>query len=257
MASRRRADEPTMEKTSFHLDTFNGSAKNSKFWLLKFEKVAKLKKWSNEDKAVHLCLLLVGEAEAWYHTLTENVQDDFDLLKASFEARFLPTESDRNARYEEFIGLAQTTSESSNTYLENVVRMGRELGKSEQEIMDKSIHGLLFTTRNFVISKEPKCMEDVKKYAKLGQSVGISNSEADTVSAVNYKRQSEDQRRPETTTKRWKQTAGSGFRESCKHCGGEYPHDPFKCRHRHTVCYQCNHRGHIARVCPMQNQYGS
>lgn len=74
-----------MDKSSFNLCSFNGSVKISKFWLSKFEKVAKLRKWSNEEKAVHLCLLLTEEAEAWYHTLTENVQDDYELLKASFE----------------------------------------------------------------------------------------------------------------------------------------------------------------------------
>lgn len=253
MASRRRAEDSNMERTSFHLNNFDGSSKTAKFWISKFEKVAKLKKWSSEEKAVHLCLLLVGEAEAWFHTLPDNVQDDYDLLKASFEVRFLPTETDRNSRYQEFIGLLQSPSESSDTYLENVVRMGRELGKSEQEIMDKSVQGLMFNTRNFVIAKEPKTLEDVKKFAKLGHSVGVSNS--DSVSAMDYNRRPDHQNGPERRAKTWNQDEshrGPRFRETCRHCAGEFPHDQFKCRHRLAICYTCSKKGHISRACPRQ-----
>lgn len=136
------------------------------------------------------------------------------------------------------------------------MRMGRDLGKSEQEIMDKSIQGLMFNTRNFVISKEPKNMNDVKKYAKLGQSVGVTNTES--VSAMEYKSQPTYQYGREKTAKKWKRGADSRVRELCLHCAGEYPHDQYTCRHRHAICYHCNGRGHIVRACPSkQGQYGS
>lgn len=253
MASRRKAEETNMDKTSFNLNNFDGSRKTSKFWLSKFEKVSKLKKWSSEEKAVHMCLLFVGEAELWFHTVTENIQDDYELLKESFKSRFLPTESDRNARYQEFIGLTQAVSESSDTYLEMVVRMGRELEKSDQEIMDKSIQGLMFNTRNFVISKEPKTMEDVKKYAKLGQLVGVSNGES--VNSMDYHRRTDRQPGPQRRANNWSREQchpSTKLKEPCRHCAGEYSHDPYNCRHRFALCYKCSQKGHIARACPRQ-----
>ena len=67
------------------IPTFCGSqGESAKFWLAKFEQVMKLRKVSNEDKTIQLFLLLEGQAEMWYHTLSEDIQGTYNNLRTAF-----------------------------------------------------------------------------------------------------------------------------------------------------------------------------
>ena len=120
------------------IPTFCGSqGESAKFWLAKFEQVMKLRKVSNEDKTIQLFLLLEGQAEMWYHTLSEDIQGTYNNLRAAFVERFLPSESDRIRDISKFRALCQLREESTDDYIEKVIRMGRDLEKSEREIVDQ------------------------------------------------------------------------------------------------------------------------
>ena len=142
---------------------------SAKFWLEKFNKAGTLKKWSEDEKCIHFCFALGNHAEYWYSSLTEEIKNNFDQLQGNFLARF-ESSTDRVFCYSEFLDLTQG-SDSVDSYIEKVLKCGRKLKKNDRELMDKIIHGLNKEVRNFVIMKEAKTLEQVTKYARMGQSL--------------------------------------------------------------------------------------
>lgn len=206
------------------IPTFCGSqGESAKFWLAKFEQVMKLRKVSNEDKTIQLFLLLEGQAEMWYHTLSEDIQGTYNNLRAAFVERFLPSESDRIRDISKFRALCQLREESTDDYIEKVIRMGRDLEKSEREIVDQIFQGLKPAIMKFVAQKEAKTLSEVRKFARMGQSL-----EKDvTLVELNH-----IQGQRGTT-----QTGKCEFQYSDKK------------RYQNRRCYICNGLSHIARDC--------
>ena len=144
------------------IPTFSGTVgESAKFWLLKFEQVMKLRKVRNEDRC---------QAEMLYHTLTEAVQGNYGLLTKAFRDRFLPSELDRVVNVSRFRGLVQRKGESTDNYIEKVIRAGNDIKKSEQEIVDQINQGLDHSIMKSVVQKEAKTLSEVCKFARMGQS---------------------------------------------------------------------------------------
>lgn len=235
-----------------------------KFWLEKFDKAGTLKKWSEEEKCIHFCFALGNHAEDWYTSLTEEVKNDFGSLKAKFLERF-DNNVDRVYSYSVFLELSQG-SDSVDSFIEKVLKCGRTLKKSEAEMMDKIIHGLNKEIKNFVIMKEAKSLEDVTKYARMGQS--ITKSENSQVCSVMSEKKNSDfhrqgnhsdrsqyypQRRPFLADRGQRQDnfrdqrQRRPFQEMCEHCG-KCNHISSACKFKNAKCFKCNQYGHIARV---------
>ena len=246
---------------------------SAKFWLEKFNKAGTLKKWNDDEKCIHFCFALGNHAEDWYTSLTEEVKNDYDKLQGSFLARF-ESSADRVHSYSEFLDISQG-SDSVDTYIEKVLKCGRKLKKNDRELMDKIIHGLNKEVRNFVIMKEAKTLEQVTKYARMGQSLTSSESSSlcgvhsnvhskghsrDTSYQGDSNRSHYEQRRP-TSDSRVSTPAGRDdrrhyqgrrpqrrpFQDTCEHCG-RCSHISSACKFKNAKCYQCNEYGHLARM---------
>ena len=205
------------------IPTFSGTVgESAKFWLAKFEQVMKLKKVKNEDKCVQLFLLLEGQAELWYHTLSDEIQGDYKSFTKAFTDRFLPSEVDRVVNVRRFRGLMQLAGESTDDYIEKVIRAGNDIKKSEQEMMDQIYQGLDPSIMKFVAKKEAKTLNEVRKYARMGQSfVKEVNS-----SVMEVKVQGKD-----------KQTGKCDFQSF------------EKSRYQVKRCFICHRKSHLARDC--------
>lgn len=94
----------TRKKTGSHEREFikisiprfsGGSAQEWLQWIQQFEHVSKMKKWSSEEKAQHLCLVLDDEAlDAWVDTSgSEDMadQDTFDDAYQKWGHMFVPS----------------------------------------------------------------------------------------------------------------------------------------------------------------------
>ena len=183
----------------------------------------KLKKVKNEDKCVQFFLLLEGQAELWYHTLSEDNQGDYKNLTQSFRDRFLPSKLDRVVNVRRFRGLMQLAGESTDDYVEKVIRAGNDIKKSKQEMMDQIYQGLDPSIMKFVAQKEAKTLSEVRKYyARMGQSfVKDVNS---NVMEVQFQGQDT-------------QTGKCDF-QSFEKSGYQVKR-----------CFICHHRSHLARDC--------
>ena len=209
------------------IPAFSGNkGESAKFWLAKFEQVMKLKKVNNEEKTIQLFLLLEGQAEMWYHTLGDDIQGNYKNLRTAFVERFLPSDSDRIANVSHFRGLVQMAQESTDDYIEKVIRLGQDLEKSEQEIIDQVYQGLNPAIMKFVITKEPKTLADVKRFSRMGQSLEKDT----TVIGVN-----------EVQGRRWNRQTGK--------CDFQFTHSNEKSRYQNKRCYICNRTSHLARDC--------
>lgn len=210
--------------SSIKLPTFDGKkGESAKFWLAKFEQVMKLKKVNNEDKTIQLFLLLEGQAEIWYHTLAETSQGTYKSLKEAFVERFFPSESDRIRDVSRFRGLVQARDEPTDNYIEKVIQLGRELEKTDQEMIDQVYQGLNPVIMRFVAQKEPQDLSEVKKFARMGQSL---EKDVPTVE-VNKVR------------------GGQAETETRGKCDFQYQKNGYQNRR----CYICYKKSHVARDC--------
>ena len=214
------------------IPTFSGiRGESAKFWLAKFEQVMKLKKVNDEDKTIQFFLLLEGQAEIWYHTLPDDTQGNYQKLKETFEERFLPGASDRVANVSSFRGLVQQRGETTDDYIEKVIRMGQDINKGEQEIIDQIYQGLHPVIMKFVAQKEAKTLSDVRKFARMGQS--LEGSAISSEMEIN------------------KLQGQVTFRQNGK-CDFQISE---KNRYQNRRCYTCNRKSHLAHDCWFKNNH--
>ena len=242
--SGRKCSEITVERSAINknmassensnsgikIPTFSGiRGESAKFWLAKFEQVMKLKKVNDEDKTIQLFLLLEGQAEIWYHTLPDDTLGNYQKLKETFEERFLPGASDRVANVSSLRGLVQQRGETTDDYIEKAIRMGQDINKGEQEIIDQIYQGLHPVIMKFVAQKEAKTLSDVRKFARMGQS--LEGSVISSEMEINKLQGQET----------YRQNGKCDFQISEKN------------RYQNRRCYICNRKSHLARDCWFKN----
>ena len=152
--------------TSVPVPEFDGhktGEDNAKLWLGRFEKVARVRKWKDDEKCLQFSLLLTDAAEKWFYSLEQEHQDNYEDLSSQFRERFFPTELDRPRRVKEFLNSMQG-KESVQEYVESIQARGRSLQKSALEIQDVVVNGLRQEIRNFVLTKEAKSLEEIVKF---------------------------------------------------------------------------------------------
>ncbi|XP_033729817.1 uncharacterized protein LOC117319013 [Pecten maximus] len=249
----------TKDQSTPVLEKFDGHS-NAKIWFGKFEKISRIKKWKDEEKAVQLCLYLKGTAEQWLYTLDEAVQDNYELLGNKFKERFFPKEAERPMKVQRFLSLKQE-GQDVVAYVDLVQALGKDLQRKEEEILDIVINGLDDHVKAFVLGKEARTIEDVIKYGTMAGALSsqcYKKEDAGTIEALKQElaalRQEHelnkkllDGLKPVNSVQRDRKQ-DSKEREQCCHCG-EYWHVAKRCRFQNAVCYNCGRKGHIKAIC--------
>ena len=124
-----------------------------------FDRYAKGKAWDGPKKLGQMNFMLQADAGKWLDGLPDGNKDTFDNFKAAFEKEYYPTETERWERVSKYEALRQK-GHGLDKYLSSVRYLGRKLGKSEKEVMDKLISGLRPQVKGHVIAKNPKNMQD-------------------------------------------------------------------------------------------------
>ncbi|XP_053372879.1 uncharacterized protein LOC128546409 [Mercenaria mercenaria] len=201
-----------------------------------------------------MCLALPKGAETWYMNLTAEVKNDFEKLKQAFTRRYANLDS-RTSLYTRYINSKQG-SRTVQDYVESVTSLGRDLGKSESDILDKVIHGLRMDIQKFVVLKEVKTLDELLKSAKMSES---SENEDKTLRdsdqanhnvRVNRTRESRQPYRRDNQNPQYRRRFHEREkldRQKCRHCG-RCGHLSLRCRFKNARCYKCNQIGHIARA---------
>ena len=185
-----------------------------------------MKRVNNEEKTIQLFLLLDGQAEMWYLSLSKDTQGNYENLRAAFVARFLPCEADRIVNVTRFRGLKQMKEESSDDFIEKVIRMGGDLQKSEQEIIHQVYQGLTPGIMKLVAQKAAKTLDDVRRFARLVQLLEIETDEKEMCRIQEQREKAQNGK-----------------------CDFQYANSSERNRYQSKRCYICSHKSHLARDC--------
>lgn len=222
---------------------------NPAFFLAKFNKIADINKWNEEQRCLQFCLAIPKEGESWFMSLKEDTRDNYELLKDAFMLRFEEQES-KLSLYDKFVSGRQD-KQNIVTYVEKVQAIGQRLGRSDKEVFDQIVHGLDDDVKKLVFLKDVTNVAELVKLAKMAE--GSKASVNQTTAFIEYNsrgtgRQAKPMFRQAYDTPGRRQPHG-GRRQAgrCEHCG-MYNHLSIDCKHKGARCFKCNRIGHIART---------
>ena len=147
---------------------FSGtSAESCISWLRKLNTYFKLMKIDSLDaKKQTFALLLIGSADNWM-SRSNFEGKTWEEVEKAFKAQFTPSEW---VGQQDLLSRQQGPYESVETYIEAVLSLGNRISADTTMLKQAIVQGLDKDLRAFVISQSPKDLEDVIKYAKLGET---------------------------------------------------------------------------------------
>lgn len=155
-------------------EPFKGnSSDDAGLWLRRFEIYVQLKGWGPLKALTAFPMFLRDGAAIWYDSLDSTHKLTFDKLKEAFSARFEPHESMRWIRLDEFNARTQKSGETVEAYLQDMLKRGHDLEKSEAEIMETVVRGFLPKISLYVKEKAPTTMTEALNYARVAQSFRV------------------------------------------------------------------------------------
>lgn len=110
-------------------------------FLDKFDGWAELKNYDNARRLRLFPRLLESVAKNWFEDLEEDVQDNWDQLRAAFEGKFNAPDA-KMSRYRQLRQRRQKKDESVEEYIKSMQKLGSSLGKAEQDLIYSIIEGL-------------------------------------------------------------------------------------------------------------------
>ena len=174
-ATNTRSSEETMAAAAVnlnrHLDAFDGTG-DADIWLKKFKRFCEVQKLKDEDIVKILPLYFSGPAEVWFMGLTDeeaNNNELFDKFKERFQTTI--TGSLRTLKTETFQNCRMAPSEDVETYIDRLSRLGQQLSKSKEDILDQAQLGLLDTLKNYVMGRDPSSIHEVVKYSRMARAI--------------------------------------------------------------------------------------
>lgn len=139
-------------------------------WLDEFDRIARLNGWSLTDKINALPLYLDGVAKTWFLNLPAETQNNYDLFKEVFLARF-DSEEVQLYLWPQLRDRKQKAMESVDHYASDIQKYSKRLHLSEIDAMRHFIDGLLPDLQNFVLLKQPTSLAAAAAEARLKQVV--------------------------------------------------------------------------------------
>ena len=163
------------------LPKFSGEG-DARLWLSRFDQLAQLYNWyelkedgqyKHDNRAQYFPLFLAfgSAAETWFSTLDQDTKNSFDEIAAAFEKRFFLAEGARVGQVHNFYNRKFLPAEKIEDYIDEMRRRADQLGKSKQDTQDAIVMGLPPNVKQFIISKEPKNMDELSKYARMALAI--------------------------------------------------------------------------------------
>lgn len=159
-----------------NIPTFSGeSSENGEMFLRRFETYASLKGFTNEKKLYAFELSLHGKAAGWHFCLAN--KSDWAVVSKKFKEKFGYGSSGDEINWEaesKLYALAQGPNERAGDFFVRVSTVAGAMKKPDVEQVRIVVRGLESNVRAFVLSKEPKNMEEVEGFIKLYESISTT-----------------------------------------------------------------------------------
>ncbi|XP_033739209.1 uncharacterized protein LOC117326561 [Pecten maximus] len=238
------------------IQPFNGqSSADAKMWIARFELFVKTKGFNaNKAKSV-LPLMLKDGALRWYMSLPDEIKDDYDSLTDAFMQRYGPDENTKWQRTAQLYQTKQSPGQTVEDFITLVTSKGQDVGLSEEQTQQVIINGLKANIRQFVLQNNPQNMEDLRRWAKLGELTCSDENEQhhEVVAAITRLEEQLQALSVQAAQGAWNNNKGSqNQRQSqrkCGFCGRDWHEQLTNCPARGKTCAKCKKQNHFARVC--------
>ena len=135
-------------------------------WMSKFTRFSQLQGWNETRQLALMPLLLKDKALIWFDSLADEQKQTFEVFKANLFKCYRPHEATRWLRLRQFADRKQQPHESVEDYFQAMTRQGRQLGKTTIDIMETIVAGLLPAISRFVMTRNPKTIDEALDFAR-------------------------------------------------------------------------------------------
>ncbi|XP_067685860.1 uncharacterized protein [Haliotis asinina] len=166
--------EFTMGDSTLMPEHFTGKdSSHAEEWLDRFLHFANFKQWNHAQKIQVFPLFSKDSAYLWYKDVLQTSDNEFilfDDVQKLFKDKYVhPT--DRWSLLEKFGSRKLLPTETIDVYLAELTETASLLGKTETDILDAFVRGLDDSTRQHVLMKQPKTLNDAVSFARLARSI--------------------------------------------------------------------------------------
>ena len=179
---------------------FRGTEKeDAKIWWTNFRKYATLKGWDDKT-ALATCSLFFRDAAAiWFDSLDKNKKKTLKALHDAFAKRYYLDDALKWVCLDKFNSREQKTSESAADFAQEMMKLGRDLKKSDKETMEGVVRGLKTPIRTYVMEHDPKNLEEALHYAKIAEAFRKDSTSSTTEGLAELTKQVADLKAQLTT----------------------------------------------------------
>ena len=165
-------------------DIFKGYEKeDAESWWNRFKRFAAIRNWSEEEQLVAIPLYFKENAIVWYDGLSLEHTTSLPAFKEAFFDRYVSHPANRWNLIQKFSSKRQGLQEAASDFIQNMIKLGKELRKSEEEIVEQVIQGLSPKVSDFVLEKLPKTLDETMYLARLGESI-VQRREPQTTATI-------------------------------------------------------------------------
>ena len=165
--------------SAFQPTPFSGlSHESAQEFLNQFENYAKLSDLDDDEKIVVFNLLLRGLAKFWFEGLSVQDKQTFDAIKTRFKDTYL-SQSKNWITTQKLEGRKLATGEKVETYIQDVIQMGNNIGLTSKEQQSALIRGLTPKLRSQLITHNPQTLADTIERIYLSETaLNLQNQES-------------------------------------------------------------------------------
>ena len=165
--------------SAFQPTPFSGlSHESAQEFLNQFENYAKLSDLDDNEKIVVFNLLLRGLAKFWFEGLSAQDKQTFDAIKTRFKDTYL-SQSKNWITTQKLEGRKLATGEKVETYTQDVIQMGNNIGLTPKEQQSALIRGLTPKLRSQLITHNPQTLADTIERIYLSETaLNLQNQES-------------------------------------------------------------------------------
>ena len=251
-----------------NIPLYSGTRQGSaQIWMKDYERLARLKRWDDNTKALSLPLFLDGTARHWIDSVEDSVQDNWAELKAQFIDKHKLSQGEKIQKMDECDRRKQQDNESVEDYLMAMSKLARDIGESDDYIYMAAMRGINRKYKEQVIYQRPTTFSELLVAAKFVE--GIHRSIHDEMPKYNDREMAayNDKMSPDLKNNRRgnrsrpysrgtaERREYAPRRHDCQRCGRS--HDHRQCPAWGKKCHACGNTGHFSNVCRRTGQHRS
>ena len=219
------------------------STDDPKAFIDRFNTYATLQSMEDGRKISACRMLLQGPADIWYLSLAEASKATWEAFKTAFLEAFGGSETQWLLE-QKMEDRKIAAGETVETYINDIRKLANRAGASDTDIKRALVRGLRPELRSFVISQNPKTLDDTISKIKIGETakVGESSTSLNSATVAELKTHLEKLEESQKTTLA---SIKMDLKNAAPQGGGSMDRNQMN-------CFNCNMPGHFARECTVR-----